>query len=92
MEKWLDCTVSLGQFSGEYSVQGQLFDGTGFCLFAEKDVLKFEQEPVKDKAVQGRIRILLGHLKDDLLLVTLPQPTFENGQTITVRANQVRDS
>lgn len=91
MEKWLECTISPGQFTGEYSVRGILFDGTGFCLFAEETDLRFSRKPQQDNPVQGLIRVASGQLKDDLLLVSLPQATFENGQTITVRADQVRD-
>jgi len=90
MKNWLKCTIFPGQFTGEYAVQGELFDGTGFSLFAEKEDLDFAREPTFDKAVEGWIRIELGPQKDDLLLVTLPQPSLENGQTITVRTGQVR--
>ena len=91
MEKWLGCTISPGQFTGEYAVRGNLFNGKGFSLFAEKEDLSFTKEPVLDNPVQGWIRIVLGPPKGDLLLVTLPRPTFENGQTITVKTNQLRD-
>jgi hypothetical protein len=90
MTKWLDCTISPGQFTGEYSVRGEIFNGSGFCLFAERDKLRFDEEPKEGKSVMGMIRVVPGAQKDDLLLVTLPQPTLENGQTITVRANRVR--
>lgn len=90
MEKWLDCTISPGQFTGEFAVQGKMFDATEFSLFAPEEDLKFNGEPSWDKPVQGFIRIILGPQKDDLLLVTLPQPTFENGRTITVKVEQVR--
>jgi len=91
MEKWLECTISPGQFTGEYAIQGKLFDGTEFSMFAEKEDLKFKEEPTEDKHVAGWIRIVLGPPKDNLLLVRLPQTTFENGQTITVNTNQIRD-
>lgn len=90
MTKWLECTISPGQFTGEYAIRGKLFDGTEFSMFAEKDDLDFEEEPTEDKPVVGRIRTVLGPKKGDLLLVRLPQPTFENGQTITVKTNQVK--
>jgi hypothetical protein len=91
MKTWLKCTIFPGQFTGEYAVQGKLFDGTGFSLFAEKEDLKFSGEPTFDKPIEGWISIELGPKKDDLLLVTLPQATFENGQTITVKTSQVRN-
>lgn len=87
----LECMISPGQFTGEYAVWGELFDKTGFSLFAEKKDLEFSEEPTFDKPVKGWIRIKLGPQKDDLLLVTLPQPTFENGQTITVKTSQVKN-
>ncbi|HLB72893.1 MAG TPA: hypothetical protein VJJ98_02650 [Sedimentisphaerales bacterium] len=91
MEKWLDCTISPGQFTGEFAVQGKMFDATEFSLFAPKEDLKFTGEPPSGKPVRGFIRVILGPRKDNLLLVTLPQPTFENGRTITVKADQIRD-
>ena len=90
MEKWLYCTISPGQFTGEYAVQGKLFDNTGFSLFAPKEDLQISEEPTWDKPVEGRIRVMPGAQKGNLLLVTLPQPTFENGQTITVKADSVK--
>lgn len=91
MRNWLKCTILPGQFTGEYAVQGKMFDNTGFSLFAEKRDLDFSGQPTFEKPVEGWIRIELGPKKDDLLLVTLPQPTFENGQTITVKTNQVKN-
>ncbi len=92
MGNWLSCTISPGQFTGEYAVRGKLFDDTGFSLFAERDVLQFGKEPSSENPVEGWIRIKIGPKKGDLLLVTLPRPTFENGQTITVKTDQVKRS
>lgn len=91
MGKWLNCTIFLGQFTGEYAVQGKLFDGTEFSMFAEKEYLTFEREPTENKPVDGLIRIVPGKSEGDLFLVGLPHPTFENGQTITVKADQIKD-
>lgn len=91
MEKWLECRISPGQFTGEYAIQGWLFDGTEFSMFAEEEHLRFEEKPSEDNPVVGCIRVVPGPKKGDILLVTLPQPTFENGQTISVKASQIRD-
>ena len=91
MGKWLDCTISPGQFTGEFAVGGKLFNDSGFSLFAEREDLKFDKEPSRDEHVTGHIRVVVGSEKDDLLLVTLPQSTFENGQTITVKKGQIKD-
>ena len=68
MEKWLECTITLGQFSGEYAVQGEMFDATDFSLFAPKKDLIFHEEPATGKPVKGLIRIVPGAQKEDLLL------------------------
>lgn len=92
MEKWLECTISPGQFTGEFAVQGRMFDSTEFSLFAPEKDLRFSENPSPDKPVQGFIRVVTGLSKDDLLLVSLPRPTFENGRTITVKIDQVKES
>ena len=90
MEDWLNCTISEGQFSGEFAVQGEMFDSTGFSLFLPENDLFFSKPPKGDEHIKGAIRVRVLDQKDDLILVELPQPTFENGQAITVKANQVR--
>lgn len=90
MEQWLECEIFPGQFSNEFSVEGFLSDGSGFSLFAEKRDLKMPREPKSGQPVKGWIRVRPGPIKDDLVLVTLPKPTFENGQTITVKTSQIK--
>ncbi len=90
MEKWLDCTISPGQFTGEFAVKGKMFDATEFSLFAPKEDLKFSGKPSWDKPVKGFIRVIPGSSEGDLLMVSLPRPTFENGRVITVKMEQVR--
>lgn len=90
MEKWLDCTISEGQFTGEFAVQGKMFDSTDFSMFAPKEVLRFDEEPTKNKQVKGSIQVTPLEQKDDLTLIALPRPTFENGRTITVKTSQIR--
>ena len=92
MEQWLECTISPGQFTGEYAVQGKMFDRTDFSLFAPKTELRFSEEPTVESPVRGLIRIVRGEEKDDLLLVSLPRPTFENGRTITVKKQQLKEA
>ena len=89
-EKWLDCTISEGQFTGEFAVQAQMFDSTVFSLFARKEDLRLNEEPTGDKTVEGSIRVISLDEKGDLVLISLPRPTFENGRTITVKKSQVK--
>lgn len=91
MKKWLDCTISPGQFTGEFAVQGNLYDGKGFSLFADKEDLKFKGEPTFDNPVKGFISVVHFEKQGDLSLVALPRSTFENGQIITVKADMVKE-
>jgi len=91
MKKWLDCTISPGQFTGEFAVEGSLFDGTGFSLFADKDDLKFNGEPTFDNPIKGFIQVVHLDKQGNLSLVALPRSTFENGQIITVKADMVKE-
>jgi len=90
MQRWVDCTISVGQFSDEYGVTGRLFNGKPFSLFAPKNYITFEKPPEKGRPVEGKIRAEVVDEKDDLVLVVLPQQTFENGRVVTVKAEQVR--
>jgi hypothetical protein len=90
MQDWVNCTISVGQFSGEYGVQGCLFNGRPFSLFAQEKDVMFNEPPQPGKPVTGRICAEIIEKKDDLVLVALPESTFENGRTITVRANQIK--
>lgn len=91
MENWLECTISQGQFTGEFAVQGKMFDSTDFSLFAPEKDLQFNKEkPTGNEHVKGAIRIIPLDEKEDLMFVALPRPTFENGQTITVKKHQIK--
>ena len=90
MKNWFSCIISPGQFTGEFAVRGELFDGSGFSLFAQSEDIRFkEEEPSEGKSVDGWIRVSLLDQKEDMFLVSLPQSTFENGQAITVSAARV---
>ena len=90
MTKWLDCEISQGQFTGEYAVKAQMFDGTEFSLFVPKECLDFTDEPLNG-TVNGMISVsVTDQKKDDLVIVNLPRPTFENGRSITVKESQLK--
>jgi len=89
MTAWLKCMVSLGQFPQEYSVRGNLFNGTAFSLFAPVDDVKVEGEVARGKWVDGWVRVATGSQKGDCVLVALPQPALENGQIISVKIDDI---
>lgn len=92
-ESWLNCTISNGQFSGEYAIQGEMFNSNSFSLFAPKDCVRLNNEaPKEDEHVEGSICVRVLNKEEDLVLVKLPQSTFENGQIITVKADKVENA
>lgn len=89
MTAWLKCRVSLGQFPQEYSVQGKLFNGAPFSLFAPVDDVKPDEEVKQGKWVNGWVRVATGSQKGDCVLVALPQPAIENGQIVSVKVADI---
>ena len=89
MRTRLFCKISKGQFSGEVAVQGKLYNSEDFSLFAPIECVEFDSELNEDSYVDGSISVDVLDNKDDLVLVSLPQPAFENGQTITVKKEQL---
>ena len=86
----LTCTVSHGQFSGEYAVSIEVFDGTRVSLFAGESDVELDSPLTGDDSVAGRIQVEILQQSGDLLLVRLPQPTLESGQTITVKSEAIQ--
>lgn len=89
MTAWLKCTVSLGQFPQEYSVQGKHFNGTPFWLFAPVDDVKVEGEVTRGTWIDGWVRVATGSQKGDRVLVSLPQPALENGRIVSVKIDDI---
>jgi len=89
MEGWLSCTISPGQFTGEFAVRSKMFDATEFSLFAPKEDLRFDKEPTEKNSEIGSMRVSFVQEEDDLIMVMLPRPTFENGRMVTVKREQV---
>ena len=90
MEQWLKCKVLPGQFSNEYAVIGETFDGRDFALFAPTEFVQVDREPARSEQVAGCVRVIVEAAKDDLRLVCLPRQTLGNGSRVTVRLNQLR--
>lgn len=86
----LRCSISPGQFTGEFAVQGTLHDGTGFSLFAQDSDVEIPTAVSSGAPVAGWLRVDVIQEQGDLALVRLPQYTLENGRTITVRRDHLR--
>lgn len=88
--KWLNCTVTEGQFTGEYGVQGQLFNSEQFSMFVPESYVQVRETPSQGKRVDGLIKVNVLDEEGGLVLVSLPLPSFENGRTITVNKEQLQ--
>ncbi len=88
-EVWLKCVITPGQFTGEYAVQGEAFNGDGFSLFAAEEDLSCRAFPTGDQQTNAALRVRVLEEEGDLRLIQLPQQTLENGQLLTVKADQL---
>jgi hypothetical protein len=88
--EWLSCTVTEGQFTGEYAVQGKLFNSDEFSMFVPENYIQVRETPIKGKRVDGLMKVNILDEKGGLVLISLPIPTFENGKTITVKREQLQ--
>ena len=86
---WLRCTVTPGQFSSEFAVSGERSDGTGFSLFAPRELVRPSHEPTHDHPAEALLRVDTWDRKGDLVLVRLPSPNFNGPQMIYVRTSQL---
>jgi hypothetical protein len=89
MEYWLRCQVYPGQFSVEYAVVIRQSDNKEVSLFAPQEFVECEETPSFDRPVSGWIKVVPVKQQGELVLLQLPRSTLENGQYITVRADQL---
>ena len=89
MEALLRCYVSPGMFSGEAAVRGKTAGGSKFSLFVSEAFVEPNLSAAGDQTVEGWVRVEVIAREGALILVRLPGQTFENGQTVTVRDDQV---
>lgn len=87
--KFLRCSVASGQFSGEYAVSGNTFDGEGFSLFAPKEFVITQSNVEEVGKVDGLVEVEEIDRDGELVLVKLPRQTLENGTTITISASEL---
>src|SRR4051812_28077987 len=86
----LRCNVSPGQFSTEYAVSVQSFNGRTFSLFASRSDVECDELPTEDQSVEGWLSVQIVRQSESHYLVQLPQSTIENGRHISVTASQLR--
>jgi hypothetical protein len=91
MEHWLECKVSLGQFSGEYAIEAKDYQGKPFSLFVPDGYVECDTHPRSelDRAT-GWLRVEILESGGRLLLVRLPRAPFENGPSVSVERKHVQ--
>ena len=89
MDHWLQCNISLGQFTGEYVVEAKDFRGKPFSLFVPSEYIDCSDDPLANQTTTGWLRV--EQLAEDggLVLVRLPRTPLENGTTVTVAQGQI---
>jgi hypothetical protein len=88
--QFLRCKISPGLFSGELAVRGVAFDGVEFSLFVGDEFVECDSTPITGQSRDGFLRVDVLAAEDELLLVRLPEQTFGNGHTVTVKKSQVQ--
>ena len=80
----LKCTVTTGQFTGEYAVSATQADGSPFSLFVDEDSVD------RDNGTgEGWVSVDLISRKGDNALIRLPAQSLEGSQFVTVKSLQL---
>jgi hypothetical protein len=90
MELQIRCSVNPGQFSSEYAVIVQAFNGKTYSLFASRQDVECDFPPTEDQSVEGWLSVQPIKHNNKLFLVQLPQSTLENGRFISVSSDQLK--
>lgn len=88
MDAWLRCEISAGQFPTEAAIRGADFNDEEFSLFVPLQRVR-PNKGLGDEWIRGNVQVKLLDSRDGFSLVELPGQTFNNGRTITIRADQV---
>jgi hypothetical protein len=89
-DAWLRCMITPGQFSCEYSVEGKLYGGEGFSLFACDYDLKIPSSQCTTGRTPGLIRVQVLKSVGSRAMVQLPKSTMENGDIVTVDVSDLK--
>jgi hypothetical protein len=92
MRSELRCRLFPGQFSSEFAVVVETFNGRFFSLFASRDEVMSDQEPTQDAPTDGWLSVQVIERRANNVLLRLPQSTVENGQYLAVRSDQIRNA
>ncbi|MEX2176205.1 MAG: hypothetical protein WD872_17725 [Pirellulaceae bacterium] len=89
---YLRCEATPGQFADEVVIAGKDHSGEEFSLFANRQFVETEQAPHEESSVPVLLRVTELAKDGELVLIRLPSQTLANGQTITVRSEELEDA
>src|SRR5262249_13377098 len=90
MSAQLRCQLYPGQFSSEFTVIVESFNGRAFSLFAAREDVQYDWEPSQDQPAEGWLKVKILETDGNNLLLQLPQSTLGNGSYLAVRRDQLR--
>ncbi|HTU16612.1 MAG TPA: hypothetical protein VMG10_01005 [Gemmataceae bacterium] len=90
MESQIRCKVFPGQFSNEYAVKAEEIGGESFSLFAPIQAVETDENPTRDKAVDGWLKVTIWEQTGDKVIVKLPRESFESGRFVTMSVTQLK--
>jgi hypothetical protein len=92
MKAELRCRLYPGQFSSEFAVIVESFNGRTYSLFAPLDDVRYDREPSEHESTEGWLSVKVLEHEGNNVLIQLPQSTIENGSYLAVRRDQLRSS
>jgi hypothetical protein len=85
------CKVYPGQFTGEYAVSAAQVGGGEFSLFVPESYVQADENPTRDRAVDGWLKVSLYKQEGDCAIVQLPRECLESGRYVTVSLQQAQN-
>ena len=86
----IPCRVTLGMFPDERGVSVDLPEGETIEIFAHKNHVIADQDPVPGGEVKGRVIVRIVEKLEDSMVVDLPQPGINVGMRHIVPKSMVK--
>lgn len=85
----IECDVSPGQFSTEFAVVVEAFNGRRLSFFADRSMVDVPTEPTDARSVRGKLKVQAIETDGATTLVKLPRHALETGsQFVSVHASK----
>jgi hypothetical protein len=85
----MSCKALPGQFPGELAITGNTATDKLFSLFVQNKSVSTKNHPTEGQSVDVWLRVEVIKQEGNVCVVRLPRQTLENGQFVTVKAEQL---